>query len=227
MKILAIELIEDFGLYPRSTVDGAHVARLADVLEAGAKFPPILIDEQNRIIDGFHRRRAFLRVFGDQVKVECKKQSYKDDKGAFLDALRLNAKHGKSITGSEQTGAIIKARNFKIEVDKIAFALGITQERVESISQTKITHIRTVRVGAEKKEIPLKRSVYHLSRDDRGVTEKQAEVIKSAPGQAQSLLLRQVNQLIEADLIDWKSEQVVSEMKRLAGNMEMAIKKVS
>ena len=44
MKVKAAELIEDFSLYPRSQVDGAHVQSMTESLLAGEKLPPIIID---------------------------------------------------------------------------------------------------------------------------------------------------------------------------------------
>src|SRR5688572_13414948 len=58
--IKASELVEDFDLYPRGDVDGTHVLSLVQALEAGVELPPIIACKKTkRIVDGFHRRRAF------------------------------------------------------------------------------------------------------------------------------------------------------------------------
>ena len=215
--IKAVELIEDFSLYPRSKVDATHVQYLAHSLAAGETLPPLIVDQQNRLIDGFHRRRAYLRIFGDKSTVCVERRKYKEDKEAFLDALRLNSRHGKGITGSEQTGAIIKANQFKIDHESIASAMGITSERYQVITRSKIA-----KIDDSKMEIALKRSVMHLRRKGNKVSKSQVEAINSAPGQPQSLILLQINRLIESDLIDWDNEKVVNGFKRLWGNLEKA-----
>ena len=218
-KIKAVQLVEDFGLYPRSIVDSTHVTALVAALEAGETLPPIIVDQKNRVIDGFHRRRAALRFHGDKAVMDCEVRTYKTEAAAFLDALRLNSRHGKGIVGSEQTGAVIKARILKIEPELIASAMAITVERVEKITTKKITYITPARKLGVADEIPLKGSVRHLSGNERGVNKKQAEAIKHAPGQPQSLLIRQLNELLEAALIDWENSRVVAGMKRLSENL--------
>jgi len=216
-KIKAALLIEDFSLYPRSKVDAIHVRNLAHSLEAGEQLPPLIVDQQNRLIDGFHRRRAHLRIFGDEAIVSIKRIKYNGDKEAFLDALRFNSRHGKGITGSEQTGAIIKARELKIDPEAITSAMGITSEKYQIITKSKIA-----KIDNSKMEVALKRSVAHISKQDKKISKCQVKAINSAPGQPQSLILLQINRLIESDLIDWDNEKVVNGFKRLWGNLEKA-----
>jgi len=210
-KIKLAELVEDFDLYPRSDVDSAHVATLAYALEAGEKFPPIIIDEKSkRIVDGFHRRRAYLRVLGDEGEIEVEARRYPSDKEMYIDAMRYNARHGRALAGSEQTGAILKAQRFHVSIDVIASSLGVTQERVESIIQHKVGTIKGVRM-ADGRMIALKGSVHHL----KILSHEQAEAMDMFPGQPQVLLLRQLNKLIETDCIETENPQVIAELRRL------------
>jgi len=210
MKIKVGELIEDFGLYPRSQVDGVHVQDMVFALDAGEVFPNILIDEKSkRIVDGIHRERMYLRVFGPDAEIEVVARKYSSEKEMYLDALRLNARHGSGIKGAEKTGAILKGLQLKISENAIASSLGITVERIKEILQTKVGKVRYAK-GPEGK-IPLKRCVYHL----KVVTPKQAEAMDMLPGQSQVLLLRQLNKLIETDSINMDNPQVVEELVRL------------
>lgn len=213
VKMKTAELVEDFQLYPRSQVDGSHVAKIVHAMEAGEKMPPIVIDEKSkRIIDGWHRRRATIRIHGDAAEIDVISRSYKDEAEMYVDAAKLNARHGKGITGAEETGAILKAQRLNIDLDIIASALGITQERAEKITQTKVGKV-TVVYGKKKKEeeIPLKRSVHHLKK----LTQKQADAMSIYPGQPQVLLVKQLNALIETGAIDLKHHGVVGELKKL------------
>jgi len=211
-KTRVAELVEDFGLYPRSQVDGSHVQKLTEALLAGQKLPPIVVDESGRIIDGFHRRRAVLRVHGDDADIEVEVRQYANDRERYLDTLRLNARHGKGITGAELTGAILKSEQFKLKPELVASALGIRTERVETIRQTKVAEVRQA-VTAHGKKIPLKRSVYHLA--GKTLTKKQAEAMDMLPGQPQPLLIQQLIRLIETNSLDLDDERVVTGLARL------------
>jgi hypothetical protein len=211
-KMKVAELIEDFGLYPRSQVDGSHVQKLAEALLAGETLPPIIVDDSGRLIDGFHRRRAVLRVHGDDAEIEVEVRQYANERERYLDALRLNARHGKGITGAELTGAILKAEHFKLKPKVVASALGIRTERVEKIRQTKTAELRQA-VMAHGKKIPLKRSVYHLA--GKTLTDPQAEAMDMLPGQPQALLVQQLIRLIETNSLDLDDERVVTGLARL------------
>lgn len=212
-KIKAAELVEDFSLYPRSQVDGAHVAQMVHTLEAGVMLPPIIIDSgSKRVVDGFHRRRAVIRAFGDDAEIEIEARKYASEKDMYLDAMLLNSRHGKGITGAEQTGAILKAKGFHISADAIAASLGITQERVASIMDTKVASIRQG-VTALGRMIPLKGCVHHLA--GTTITDRQAEVMDMLPGQTQTLLIYQLYKLIETNSIDKKNPKVIEGLKTL------------
>jgi hypothetical protein len=212
-KAKAAELVEDFSLYPRSQVDGAHVAQMVFTLEAGNTLPPIIIDmTSRRVIDGFHRRRAMLRAFGDEAEIEVEARKYASEKDMYLDAMMLNSRHGKGITGAEQTGAILKAKAFRISADAIAASLGITQERVSAIMDTKVASIRQG-VTAVGRMIPLKRSMRHLA--GTTITDRQAEAMDMLPGQEQSLLIRQLCTMISINGIDKKNPKVMEGLKAL------------
>lgn len=106
-KYKAALLIEDMTLYPRNDVDEVNIAHLVEALQVGAELPKILIEETTlRIVDGFHRRRAYMRAFGDDVEVTCEVKKYKDDAELFLEAVRLNANHGINMDGYDRTHAM-------------------------------------------------------------------------------------------------------------------------
>jgi ParB-like chromosome segregation protein Spo0J len=211
-KMQAAQLVEDFRLYPRSQVDGSHVQRLSEALLAGETLPPIIVDESGRIIDGFHRRRAVMRAYGDEAEIEVEVRHYANERERYLDALRLNARHGKGITGAELTGAILKSEQFKLEPKVVASALGITTDRISIILQTKVAHIKQA-VTAHGAKVPPKRSVHHLA--GKTLTRSQAEAMDMLPGQPQSLLIRQIIKLIETGSLDLENEKVSSELIRL------------
>jgi len=214
-KMKASALVFDVTLYPRSTIDGTHVSALVRALEGGEVLPPIHIDQNRRIIDGVHRWKAYQRRYGvAEAELVCEVHKYSSDSEAYIDALRRNSRHGKVITNSDLTFAIIKATEYDVTLEVIAKAIGVTVERVKTVTATKVLTIRGPGVVGEPK-IPLKRSVRHLASLGGTITEEQGVVIGRAPGQSQDLLIRQVCDLMESDLIDWADESVATQLKRL------------
>lgn len=214
-SIKASELVEDFDFYPREKVDSQHVSYIAEAISSGAEMPPVIVDEKSkRIIDGFHRRRAFIRVGKNAdpedsdpwIPVELRQ--YKNDAEMFLDAVRLNAKHGRNLTQMDRTGAIIKAKRFGINQDAIAVVLNI---RVNKVKELK-THIATIQ--NTRIVVPLKLPVRHFA--GQTITQSQADVMPHVGG---SHHLRLVNELIDAvsvGLIDTRNGQLMERLRELA-----------
>jgi len=211
MEIKLAELIEDFDLYPRTQIDSLQVAKLTEAILAGETLPPIIVDESYRIIDGFHRRRAFLRALGPEAKVEVEVRTYASDPERYLDALRLNCRHGKAITGAELTSAILKAERFELNSDMVASAVGIRAEKIKAIRQNKVAKVRGI--TSYGKTMPLKKSVQHLA--GKTLTKSQVEAMSMLPGQPQLLLIRQLVVLIETNSINLDDPRIVEELLRL------------
>ena len=208
-KMDANLLVEDFNLYPRSKVDSSVVLEIIESISAGRTIPPVIVDKKSlRIVDGFHRRRAILKLYKDNPLIECELKEYDTENDLYLDAVRYNRGRGKDITGSELTGAILKGLELKIEPAALANCIGVTVERINNIVSMKATNIEHKNIL-----IALKGSVRHM----RGiaVSNKQAKVIESASGTPQWLLISQVSDLIENNLIDYNNKKVVYELKRL------------
>ena len=64
-------------------------------MEALDKLPPIVIDQDNLIIDGVHRYQAHLLAGKDTIQVY--RQEMQDEGEAFIASVRANATHGVSL----------------------------------------------------------------------------------------------------------------------------------
>ena len=126
-KIKAIELIFDWNLWPRQAVqklDSTNVARMKEALRSGFPLPPVIVNKADyRIIDGFHRTKAHLSVFGDDVKMDVELREYKDDAAMFLEAGTLNAYQGLTMSPKDKAHFILRCRKYKIPPAVIAEAL--------------------------------------------------------------------------------------------------------
>ena len=208
-KIKVSEVIFDGNLYPRSQIDSIHVEQMYQAHQCGWIPDPIRVCKDTlKLIDGVHRVTFLKRFLGDDAEIMAEYQTYADDKERYLDALRLNAKHGKFLYGNEKVNAIKKGLELGIDQDMVASALNMTADKISAIVTKKIVKIR----NTPFKEA-LKHSTQHLS--GKPITKKQAEGNKSAPGTRQVVAIFQVRNLIEHDLIDMDNARVMEELKLL------------
>jgi len=204
-KLPLDELVEDTKLYPRVDVDTTHVSSLCEAMRQGQKLPPIIVDKRSRrIVDGFHRVRAWRRVYGAEAPpIEVELVDYADEAAILIDAVRRNAAHGRVLDSQDKIRIVRMMSNAGIAVTTIAETLHVTTDtakalyaKVAEIEQHPAypadTHVETY--------VPLKASVSHFA--GRTMTPEQAEAHKSAPGTSYMLLVRQLQQGLEFGLVD-------------------------
>jgi hypothetical protein len=150
------KLVEDDSLYPRVKVDGINVRDIEHGIRSGATLPPIVVDERMRIIDGYHRRRAWLRVLGDGGEVAVDVRSYPDEGAAYMDAVRLNAGHGKRLSSIEQTRAALRLRELGLGDREIGLVVRVPERRVIDLTAR-------VAISSAAAPVPLKGGDVHLS----------------------------------------------------------------
>jgi hypothetical protein len=218
VKIKASKLVMDYTIYPREQIRSYHVSQIAEALEAGAKLPPIVADKKSqRITDGFHRFRAYQKVFGSEAEIPVIFKAYQNEGEMFLDAVALNATHGRNLTPFDRARVLVRAEELKIETPLIAKALNMTPERLGELKVSRLGYLAS-------KPVILKRTVAHLAGED--LTEKQAEYNRLAGGMNQTFYINQVIGLLESDAVDWEDEKVVKALKRLHYLLDEALKPV-
>jgi len=134
--IKAIDLIFDWNLWPRQSaqrLDGTNLARMKEALKSGFALPPILVNSKDlRIVDGFHRTRATLDVFGDETEIEAVLKDYSTDAEMFLDAGATNHSQGLSMSPKDRAHFISRCRKYKIPWPLIAQALSMDAGKVKA-----------------------------------------------------------------------------------------------
>lgn len=221
----AADLVEDFDVYPRENVDTTNIARLADVIRSGndADLRVVADKASKRIVDGFHTRRAYIRVLGKEATVPVEWRHYSNDAELYADAARLNAKHGKPIMGSALTHALFRGIDLGLEEASLADIFGIRKEKVSEIVKLRMGHVRKPTLNGKKvtkssvraQAIPLKNSVRHLWGQNPEFTPEQAKAHDAGPGTPQWLSIKQVADYIEHGLIDLSDARVVAQLDRL------------
>lgn len=199
------DLVEDLTVYPRAQVDTQHVTHLAAALEAGNTLPPLIADRKsNRLVDGFHRRRAHLQVFGIDALVDVELRRYKTEAELLTDAVTLNTNHGRNLTKVEQLRNTLRLQDMGVDDRVIAVALHTTPARVQTLRLRVATVIDGD--GNEHQEA-LKRSTLHFA--GRTMTADQVKAQATAPGVSYTFLIRQLQEALEFGLINGADGRVI------------------
>jgi hypothetical protein len=203
------ELVLDFSVYPRDSVDDQHIARLAEARRAGETFPPIIADTRSRrVADGFHRCRAYLRADGDDAVCEVDWRDYPDDEALFKDAAKLNTRHGLKMSRFDEAHCMAVAMRLGISDTEMAEVLALTQ--------TKYDELRAARFATDSKGEPvlLKRSNRHLAGGK--VTKRQAAGNAKSSGWRLDFHIDQLVNALEHDLVNYQDPAVMPKLRRLA-----------
>lgn len=177
------DLVFDLDLYPRMDVDAERVGMLKDVLdggnsvangdlaklidservahlraviEAGGALPPIVVDRStHKVVDGFHRSRAYFSLRGAHAEIPCVFHAYADRGAMLLDAIRLNASHGKPLTRRDQTRCLALAERLNVTVEQVAAVMNVRPERVADMASVR------AKLAAPKSVQPLRMRAGH------------------------------------------------------------------
>ena len=209
------ELLLDYELYPRERIEPFNVTQMIEALRAGRELPPVVIDRKSRrVVDGFHRVRAYQKLYGLDAEIPVEPKDYKDDAQMFADAVRLNANHGRQLSTYDRARCIARAESLKLEPEVISSMLNMTLER--------ITEMKAERFATYKMEPRiLKRTTAHLA--GKELTDDEAEYNVKAGGMPQTFYINQVIAMLEADTVNWESQKVVNALKRLYELLDKAM----
>lgn len=221
MKVALADLVEDLDLYPRTQVSSVNVSNLVAALQAGCALPTPVVDrESKRIIDGVHRCRAYRREFGPEASIEVEFQDFESDVEMFAAAVRLNTSHGLPLQEIEKRRIVLRMRDMGADPDAIATVLRVTPDRVQRL----VFHSATTSIGGGKLKVePLKRPVFHMRGQE--LTSAQAKAIRSAPGTAYALLVRQLREALQHSLIDSSDESLMGGLEALKDELAVFLSK--
>jgi hypothetical protein len=204
--IVVAELVFDYNFYPRNQIDSAHVRSIKLAREAGIHLPPIVIDKATkRIVDGFHRVRD-IQLEDKNGKIRCIEKTYANDAEMFLDAMRLNAGHGRNLTIYDRTHAILIAGKLGLDNSAIADALGMTMDRVGELRT-----MRTARSNGAK--VAIKRTISHMA--GKKLNQSQQEANRKLSGMTPSFYANQLLILVTNDLLDKEDEKLFETLQKL------------
>jgi hypothetical protein len=211
-------LVEDLSIYPRHAVDDANVSHLVWALKSGATLPPIVVDAKSlRIVDGWHRARAYRRVLGPEGVVDVEERHYANEAALFLDSAALNATHGRKLDRIDEIRIINLAADKGITHTQIAHALNLPEERVEKLAVRIAFAEAPDNTGSLR--VSLKRPAAHLAGTQ--ITQEQADAHRRAPGVSYLLIVEQLNEGIRVGLLDPTDDRLRKALASLYGTLEM------
>jgi len=221
-KIKLEEIVWDDKLYPRQEVDSLHVAQMVKALAAGVKLPPIVIEKvgkpPRRGSDGKHRWTA--HKIAKLEEIEVVEKSYACDADLFLDAVRLNAGHGRPLTGFERAQCAARATQLRLEAAVIASAMMITCEELARLIPGTPGRLAPIRRFATYRDEPviLKHSIDH--KGGESLTEPQMEANRKLGGMKPVFYVNQVILLLENDLLNRNDAALMRRIDRLGELIE-------
>lgn len=217
-KIKAPKLVLDYDIYPRQDVQSYNVHLMVEALESGTVLPPIIVDKKSkRVVDGFHRVRAYQRLFGPDTEIPCILKGYASDDDMFAEAMALNSTHGRNLTPYDRARCLARSEELKMDPAVVAKALNMTGEA--------LGRLKTERLGYfHAKPIVLKGTATHLAGEE--LTEEQLAYNRQAGGMSQTFYINQVIGMFEANAVDWEREPVVKALKHLYELLDKALKPI-
>lgn len=203
--VKAIELILDWNLWPRQAIerlDSTNVARMKASLRAGFDLPPVVANTKDyRVVDGFHRTTAVLSVFGDDAKIKVDFREYKDDAEMFLEAGRLNAYQGLTLSPKDRAHFILKCRKMKIPPAAIADALHIDKVKMDDFVAKRSA---TTEAG---EKIPLPAGARNLA--GKTLTETQEHYARTANGCLPEMYASMLINALKADALIMTEKTII------------------
>lgn len=204
LKRVAIErLIEDMDFYPRNEVSSTVISGLMNAIRAGHALPPIVVDAKSmRIVDGWHRYRAYKHLKHDEVM--CDLVNYASEAEMFRAAVELNASHGRRLDTYDLRRSVMRMKELGIELVAMAQAIHAPPARIEEL----------LRGTASGGRVPLKAGLHHL--DGMNLSREQEIAVGKASGMQALYHCNQLILLLENDLAP-KSDSFAAGMDRLVG----------
>jgi len=197
------ELVLDEEIYPRFRTDWLTAYQYAMAMKAGAEFPKIIVGKfrgKLYLLDGWHRVKA-LQLLGEEY-AQAVIKSYNSKKDMFVEAVKLNSKHGRPLSSQEKARIIKKLEDYGFSLEQISRIVHIPVDKIERF-KVKIVY------GPNGKPIYLK-----------GIVEKAIKQTEAKPEEIATLdqksfnvrnvkqLLNQLIELLETGVYPWKNEEI-------------------
>jgi len=204
------ELIEDFDIYPRHSVDSAYVSELARAIQADVTLPLARVDKKTkRIVDGFHRVRAWRKVLGRGGEIEVDLRTYGSEQDLLKEAIELNAAHGRKLDQQDRSRSALLLERHGVTVKEIAVVLRTTEQRVQELINVRVVLVKPPPAPEPdaKQPPPEKRPAKPVAypqpgESPRELSPEQYRVMESSSGHRTAQTVTQLTRELESGLVD-------------------------
>ncbi|HRZ34016.1 MAG TPA: ParB/RepB/Spo0J family partition protein [Candidatus Moranbacteria bacterium] len=136
VQLVEIEMLKPNTYNPNIMTDDAFNSLVEDFKENGFVGQPIIIDDNNEIIDGEHRWRA-AKILGFE-KVPTVRFNPKDEDHKKILTIAWNSKRGEM--SPTKLASIVSELNQKFTLDELSVKLGCSAERLkDTLAITQVT----------------------------------------------------------------------------------------
>ena len=129
-KIKANEIVYREDLYPRFEPSQATIQKYSDSTDF---LPPIKINQNNILIDGFHRWKAFMLAGINEIP--CEVVETKSEKELKMLAYQLNSHHGLQLNNDEKK-RYAQEMFGEMTVKALSDVLGVSEKSIERWTST-------------------------------------------------------------------------------------------
>jgi hypothetical protein len=189
MKLALAEIVVDESIYPRNQTDWLTTYRYQEAMRAGAAFPPLVVGRKARqyiLLDGRHRLLALLK--NRQLRTAVIVSKVKPSE-FFLEAVRLNAHHGRTLTTQERIAAAARLTSEGFGEAQVSEALFMPVETLRRLMVERVVRRPTVQAPTP---LVRKAAVAAGNGELHTAAEQKSLAVRAAPD-----ALRQVIQILE------------------------------
>ena len=228
------ELVEDFDIYPRHSVDSAYVSELSRAIQADITLPLVRVDKKTkRIVDGFHRVRAWRKVLGRGGEIDVDLRTYADEQALLKEAIELNAAHGRKLDQQDRSRSALLLERHGVTVREIAVVLRTTEQRVQELINVRVVLVKPPPPADEtegKQPPPEKRPAKPVAYPQPGeppreLSPEQYRVMESSSGHRTAQTVTQLTRELESGLVDLSTPGLRDKLWRLRDVIESVAQK--
>jgi hypothetical protein len=176
-------------------------------MRQGDQFPPILVDQDLRVISGNHRTQSYLEEFGPDHEIQVKVKTYTSEAERIEDAIKENAKHGNPLDGISRKKAIVTLSELGVDPERIAKLLNISVRRVEQMGEEVVLVRGFSATGTQAATPqPVKRGLSHMH-GERVTKTAYADHMERDRGVSARHMANQLTRWINAGWVDLENEK--------------------
>ena len=186
-----------------------------------------------RIVDGFHRSRAWRKVLGRGGEIEVDLRTYASEQDLLKEAIELNAKNGRKLDQQDRSRSALLLERHGVTVKEIAVVLHTTEQRVQELINVRVVLVKPPPdpVGGltgEPEKHPAKPVAYPQPGDSpRELSPEQYRVMASSSGHRTAQTVSQLTNELESGLVDLSVAGLRQKLWRLHDVIESVAKETA